>query len=211
MARRYLRGGLVRFLNRDLYLDGERSFLELSVTVDAARSGVPTAEALAAVSMQAAGLFHRCFLFTRELPGCIDLPAYLRSRAAAETFSADKCSVLKRAAAAVRLMHERGFLHADLNMKNILVDTAAPEQLYIIDWDKSRRYGSLTDGQCAATIIRFCRSMTKLGGTGLPVDAHDAETFLRAYRDDEQFVAASPKRLQRTVALRRGIWKILSR
>ena len=130
MARRYLRGGLMRFINRDLYLDAERSFRELAITSAAARCGIPTVEVLAAVSIKAAGPLYRCFLFTRELPGCIDLPAYLSGRAAADSFSEDKQAVLERAAAAVRLMHDRGFFHADLNMKNILVDTARPESLY---------------------------------------------------------------------------------
>ncbi len=77
MARQYLRGGLMRFINRDLYLDAKRSFRELAITSAAARSGIPTVEILAAVSIKAAGPLYRCFLFTRELPGCIDLPAYL--------------------------------------------------------------------------------------------------------------------------------------
>ena len=67
-------GGLMRFINRDLYLDGERSFRELAITSAAARCGIPTVEVLAAVSIKAAGPLYRCFLFTRELPGCIDLP-----------------------------------------------------------------------------------------------------------------------------------------
>ncbi len=200
MARRYLRGGLMRFINRDLYLDGERSFRELAITVEAARSGIPTVEVLAAVSIKAAGPLYRCFLFTRELPGCIDLPAYLRGRAAADGFSEEKQAVLERAAAAVRLMHDRGFFHADLNMKNILVDAARPESLYIIDWDKSQRFDLLSDARRMANIVRFCRSMIKLAGKGVPVYEEDTQLFLRAYRDDGQFVQTCREQLQRSVA-----------
>ena len=206
MVRRYLRGGLVRFINRDLYLGGERSFRELAITVEAARCGVPTVEALAAVSIKTAGALHRCFLFTRELPGCVDLPAYLRGRSAADSFLQDKHAVLERAAAAVRLMHDRGFFHADLNIKNILVDTARPASLYIIDWDKSRRSDGLSDARRMANAVRFCRSMIKLAGKGLPVHDDDTELFLRAYRDDEQFVQACRERLRRSVAIRSRFW-----
>lgn len=209
MARRYLRGGLMRFINRDLYLDAERSFCELGITVEAGRSGIPTVEVLAAVRIKAAGPLYRCFIFTRELPGCIDLPTYLRSRTAAESFSKEKQAVLACAAAAARLMHDRGFFHADLNMKNILVDTAQPESLYIIDWDKSRRFGRLSDSRRMANIVRFCRSMIKLAGKGVPVYEKDTDFFLRAYSGDAQFVRACRERLQRSMALRRNLWKLL--
>ncbi len=209
MARRYLRGGLLRFINRDLYLDGERSFDELAITAEAARSGIPTVEVLAAVSIKAAVPLYRCFLFTRELPGCIDLPAYLRGRAAATGFSEDKKAVLERAAAAVRLMHDHGFFHADLNMKNILVDAARPESLYIIDWDKSQRLDLLSDALRMANIVRFGRSMIKLAGKGVPVYEEDTQLFLRAYRDDGQFVKTCREQLLRSVSVRKNFWKVL--
>lgn len=211
MVRRYLRGGLLRFANRDLYLDSQRSFRELAVTVAAGRSGIPTVEILAAVSIRAAGPWYRCFLFSKELPGCSDLPAYLLRQAGAATFAADKRAVLERAARAVRLMHDRGFFHADLNMKNILVAEAAPGNLYIIDWDKSHRFEKLSDDQRRANAVRFCRSLLKLAGTGLPADEDDAAAFLRAYRADEHFVQTCRAQLQRTVARRRRLWTLLNR
>jgi hypothetical protein len=209
MIRRYLRGGFLRFINRDLYLDAERSFCELAITVEAARCGVPAVEVLAAVSIRAAGPLHRCFLFTRELPGCIDLPAYMLSRAAAGSFQQDKSAVLERAAATVRLMHDKGFFHADLNMKNILIDTANPESISIIDWDKSRRFGLLSNARRMSNAVRFCRSMIKLAGKGLPVQYDDARLFLRAYSRDERFVGACLDELRRTVAIRRKFWELL--
>lgn len=211
MVRRYLRGGLLRFINRDLYLDGRRAFRELAVTAAAGRSGVPTAEVIAAVSIRAAGCWHRCFLFSKELPGCVDLPAYLLRRAEAASFAADKRAALERAARVVRLMHDRGFFHADLNMKNILVQTGTPERLFIIDWDKSRRHERLDDGLRRQNAVRFCRSLAKLAAAGLPADARDAEAFLRAYRDDGRFAEECLRSLQRTVARRRRLWALQHR
>ena len=209
MARRYLRGGLMRFINLDLYLDGERSFRELAITVEAARSGVPTVEVLAAVSIKAPGPLYRCFLFSRQLSGCIDLPGYLSGLAAAGEFEQKKRAVLERAAAIVRLMHDRGFFHADLNMKNILIDSANPESLYIIDWDKSHRFDRLSDALRMANVVRFCRSMIKLAGKGLAVHDDDTQLFLRAYRDDEQFVVICREQLRRSIALRKNFWKLM--
>jgi len=209
MARQYLRGGLMRFINRDLYLDGERSFRELAITVDAARCGVPTVEVLAAVSIKALGPLHCCFLFSRQLTGCVDLPGYLSGLAAAGACKEEKRAVFERAAALVRLMHDRGFFHADLNMKNILVDTALPENLYIIDWDKSHRFDRLNDARRMSNAVRFCRSMIKLAGKGLAVHDDDTRLFLRAYRDDEQFVRTCREQLLRSVAVRKKFWKLL--
>ena len=209
MARQYLRGGLMRFIHRDLYLDAERSFRELAITVEAARCGVPTVEVLAAVSSKAAGPLYRCFLFTRQLSGCIDLPGYLSGLAAAGAGEQKKRAALERAAALIGLMHDRGFFHADLNMKNILIDAAAPESLYIIDWDKSHRFNRLSDARRRANIVRFCRSMIKLAGRGLPVYEEDTELFLHAYRDEEQFMQTCQEQLRRTVAFRKRFWKLL--
>jgi len=206
MARRYLRGGLMRFINRDLYLDRERSFRELAITIEAARCGVPTVEVLAAVSIKALGPLHRFFLFSRQLVGCVDLPGYLSGLAAAGACKEEKRAVFERAASLVRLMHDRGFFHADLNMKNILIDSASPNSLYIIDWDKSHRFKSLSEAQRMANAVRFCRSMIKLAGKGLAVHDDDNKIFLRAYRDDEQFVLACLEQLRRSVAIRSRFW-----
>lgn len=210
MVRRYLRGGLFRCINRDLYLDPQRAYRELIITAEAAASGVPTATILAAVSIRAIGPWRRCFLFSKELSGCIDLPAYLEQQAASATFAADKTAALERAALAMRHMHDRGFFHADLNMKNILITPAEPASLYIIDWDKSRRFTRLSDGRRRANAVRFCRSLLKLSGRGLPAGEEDAEAFLRAYRDDTHFVQTCRSQLQRTVALRRRFWQLLN-
>ena len=108
-------------------------------------------------------------------------------------------------------MHERGFFHADLNMKNILIDQGAPDRLYIIDWDKSKRLERVGEDLRRANAVRFCRSMLKLAESGLPADESDAEAFLRAYRPEEKFVRSCRDELRRTVARRRGIWKMLNR
>ena len=60
-----------------------------------------------------------------------------------------------------------------------------------------------------ANMVRFCRSMIKLAGKGVPVYEEDTDLFLRAYSDDGQFVLTCREQLQRSVALRRNFWKVL--
>ena len=67
----------------------------------------------------------------------------------------------------------------------------------------------LTDDLRMANAVRFCRSLIKLAGKGVPVYEEDTDLFLRAYRDDAQFIRICRERLQRSLACRRYIWKLL--
>jgi hypothetical protein len=51
--------------------------------------------------------------------------------------------------------------------------------------------------------------MLKLAGKGAPVYEKDTELFMRAYSDDRRFVLNCRKHLQRSVARRKNLWKVL--
>ena len=69
----------------------------------------------------------------------------------------------------IRHMHDSGFYHGDLNLKNILVSRADVRQLFIIDWDKSTHtQGSLGLDARQRNVVRFCRSAEKLRTRGIP-------------------------------------------
>ncbi len=209
IIRQYLRGGLVRFFNRDLYWHDRRPSEELLLTEQAAAAGIPTAQVLAAVCVPCAGPFCRGYLIVRELAACCDLAHYLQrlSRQDRAGFFQEKRRVIKRVAALVSQMHDRGFFHADLNMKNILVDTAAPERLYIIDWDKSCHRERLSAARRRANVLRLCRSMIKLGRTGIPVGERDAALLLQACGRSTKSLRKDLLRLRLTVGLRGVFWK----
>lgn len=213
MVRKYLRGGLVRFVNHDLFFGNTRPFQELLIGTQALRSGIPTALPLAAVSIRTAVFFYRCYLVTRELTGCVDLPRYLMDLPGNSPSAADrkKEKVLVKTAETVRTMHDKGFLHADLNMKNILVDATDPDNIYIIDWDKSVLKNRLSRVERSTNLIRFCRSMAKLAQKDLPIAAKDPELFLSAYWKDSERVSTDLKKLEKSVFRRKTAWKVLSR
>jgi len=211
MVRKYLRGGLVRWVNKELFFGNKRPFHELLIGTEAVRRGIPTALPLAAVSIRVAVSFFRCYLITRELTNCIDLPRYLKDLRDNSIPNAGrkKERVLVKTAETVKTMHDQGLLHADLNMKNILVDKTDAEKIYIIDWDKSLLRNGLNPAERSANIIRFCRSMVKLAQNNVPVSEKDPALFLESYWKDSAKVSADLKKLEKTVRRRKTAWKVL--
>ena len=178
----YRRGGLLRFLVRDLYWGDSRPIKELRVGAAALQAGIPTALVLAAVAVHAAGPFYCGYLITRELSGCRDLPAFLNTGSAgsAEEKFRQRRTLLARAARAIRAMHDQGFYHGDLNLKNILIDVQQ-KTIYIIDWDKSRAQENISPAQRSSNMVRCCRSMVKLSRQGLALTERDQLFFLASY------------------------------
>jgi hypothetical protein len=213
MIRKYLRGGLVRFVNNNTFIGNQRPFDELYIGTEAYARNIPTAETLAAVSIKKAGPFYNGYLITKELTSCSDLPQYLKelSKCSNIDFSEKKEQVLIKTAETIRSMHDKGFLHADLNMKNILISRATPENIFIIDWDKSVLKNNLTELERSSNIIRFCRSMEKLKQQGIPVTENDQELFLNSYWRNPEKASVDLEKLKQTVKRRRLIWNILEK
>ena len=213
VIRKYLRGGLFRFINRDIYLGSGRPFRELAVTVAASSKNIPTPEVLAAVSIKVLGPFYRGYLITKELSSFHDLPSCIKtlSQNREESFSNDKEILFKKVADAVRLMHDRGFYHGDLNMKNILINTFTPKNICIIDWDKSLSKGSLSRSCRGKNVRRFCRSMTKLALNGLPVTESDQHVFLNSYWQNSREAKKDLLRLNISLTIRKPFWSILKK
>lgn len=213
MIRKYLRGGLVRFVNNDTFLGNQRPFNELYIGAEAYARDIPTAETLAAVSIKKAGPFYNSYLITKELTSCSDLPQYLKeiSKSSIVDFSEKKDQVLIKTAETVRIMHDKGFLHADLNMKNILINCLTPENIFIIDWDKSVLKNDLTEAERSSNIIRFCRSMEKLKHQGLPLAENDQELFLENYWRNPEKASIDLEKVKQIVKKRKFIWKIFEK
>ena len=88
------------------------------------------------------------------------------------------------AARAVRVMHDQGFYHGDLNLKNILIDAEQRNTVYIIDWDKSQEQENISPAQRSSNMVRCCRSMVKLREQGLALTERDQLYFLRVLLGD---------------------------
>jgi len=214
VIRKYRRGGALRFFLPDVYWGGHRPFRELCVTTEALQQGIPTVSVLAAVTERVAGPLYRGYLISRELPSSRDLPDVLGTLAvspAHERFT-KKRAILAQVAQSIRSMHDRGFYHGDLNLKNILLAAHQEDTVYILDWDKSWYKEKVSQTERSRNVLRFCRSMTKLKEKGLPFTERDQLFFLRAYwGDDKSLMKRLRKdfmRMKLSLGVRKMRWKI---
>jgi hypothetical protein len=178
-VRQYLHGGALRRVTGDRYRGDARFLEEVRAMSDAASAGVPVPEALGFVSRPAGLAMRRGWLFAREVAGARDALAFLSARPPA----AARRGVLASAGRAMRRLHDAGFEHPDLHLKNLLV-TASGEVL-VLDLDAARRRDALTREQRLAGLFRFDRYAAKQAAAGKPVSRADRLRVLRAYAGDE--------------------------
>ena len=75
-----------------------------------------------------------------------------------------KRQIINKLANAVNDMHDVGIYHADLHLKNILVqsDISGCVHVYIIDLDKSKQYEKISFQRRMKNIMRLDRSFVKI-------------------------------------------------
>ena len=129
-VRKYLRGGLMRLLVRDLYLlRPPRPVLELEATETARAAGcrVPIVHA---VAVEESGPFYRGWIVTSAIDGA---RAYIDVLATAR--EAERGALLAAAGSAIRDLHDAGVYHPDLTGHNLLIDSAG--EVAVIDFDRA--------------------------------------------------------------------------
>jgi hypothetical protein len=162
LIRAYRHGGLFRGLTRRIFFTWPpRPFLELAITEEIRRRGIPTVEVYGACVAQLGGPFYHGWLLTKELKEAQDLWTAFESglvrRVGVEP-------VLAAVARTLKALHREGVYHRDLNLKNILVRTEADGvKGYIIDFDQARLLlGCLPAGLARRNLNRLLRSVCKL-------------------------------------------------
>lgn len=213
VAKRCLRGGLLRFLNRDTFWGGNRPFNEMIANTTIMEKGILTSEIIAAVKHKLFGPVYRAYLFSKEIPECIDLISFfdgLKQKSSEQRLKA-KRYLFRAIAAAFIKMHKEGIYHSDLHIKNVLVkhkDDSEPE-IYIIDFDKTDIKENLTPKQKVKNLLRFNRSIEKYRLKGGVVTRTDQLRMLKEYfkldLDSLNIYSINKKRYIALLKLR--IWK----
>jgi len=180
-VRKYRHGGLLRRLTGDCFFFGARPFQEVAVTEAVRSTGVPTLEVQTAIMERGWGGWYRGYLITRYQPSATDLISYLDK----ESKSKKRQEVIVKAAQAVQKIHARGVYHADLHLKNFLVDEKT-RRVLLIDFDKSRVFPRLKPSRRMKNLKRLDRSAEKLKKFGLTLTKGDKEIFCRAYATGDQ-------------------------
>jgi len=201
VLRHYSHGGLLRFVTRDLYLLGSRSFQELALTEEIRSSGIGTVQPVGAMHRCFLTPFYRAYLMSLEIPGAKDMVHYLQDigpQPAGETLVA-KRKIIRSAGFLLRKFHQAGFFHADLQLKNLLVTDG---KVLIIDLDRSYRKPSLSTGERVKNLLRLNRSVDKWKRYGLPVSLKDRWRFFLAYAEDDTEIRKTLRRALRTYSIR---------
>jgi len=180
VIRKYSHGGVLRFLNPDLFSFGRRSFQELSLTEEIRSAGIPTIQPIGAIHQTVVPFLYRAYLLSLKISNAMDLVRYLKEIYA--PFSTEslfrKRKMIKAAGALLRQFHQSGFYHRDLQLKNLLV---AGDQILIIDFDRSCRKATISIPQRMRNLLRLNRSVDKWKRSGLPITKTDRWRFFLAY------------------------------
>lgn len=208
IGKRARHGGAARFLG-GLYLGCRRVVRTLLSSTRLREAGVPTPSVLAAGWRRVLGPLHAHALITETVPGGVNLQTALGSRMSA----ADRRALLGASARAVRAMHDVGFLHADLNLANLVLERRPDGfRAHIVDLDRGRFESALTVAQRRSNIERLLRSWEKWRPGGIPPGPRDVLAFLRIYCDgDRSAMRCYVEGLRRARArsgLRRLAWRL---
>ena len=162
VVRDYWHGGLFGTVLKDIFWQGLRPIKELLICEGACEKGIRTIEIVAIVKNRVLGPFYKSKLISREIKDSFDLMEFLL-RFDNQTFLAKKKEIISKVAQAIKVMHDAGIYHADLNLKNILLQTSNSGEfvVYIIDLDKSREFKELILKRRMKNLMRLDRSLEK--------------------------------------------------
>lgn len=155
VLRQYLRGGVPARFSRDRYLftgwERSRPVAEFKILARLHEAELSVPEPLAAMTQRSL-LFCSGGLLTRRIAGALPLADLMRHRTEGQ-------SLWRDTGACIRRFHDFGVIHADLNARNILIDSQ--DRVFLIDFDRAR----ICPGAAAAyarNLQRLRRSFEKL-------------------------------------------------
>jgi len=191
LVRRFSHGGLLRWATGERFRDPERPFREILLSEHLHAHGIRTARIVAARAWAASGATGWFLeVITRRVQGASDLGVLLaelqRASATGSAETPGRSRLLFELGRLVARLHRCGFLHADLNPNNVLVEQASlsdeEPRLWILDLDRSQIQESLTEEQRWRNIGRLFRHVDRREGErGRALWRADYRRFFRGY------------------------------
>ena len=177
VLRHYRRGGLMAKLSHDRYqwfgLEKTRAWREWHLLAEMFARLLPVPRPVAA-RVQRHGLFYSADLVTLCLPDVTPMADVLIQSTLSEQQWHDVGSTIKK-------FHNAGIYHADLNARNILLDTNG--HVFLIDFDKGEKR-SVDAAWQRANLERLQRSLNKFKAneSRFCFDEQDWQLLLKGYR-----------------------------
>jgi len=201
VLRQYSHGGLLRAITGKLYFVGARSFRELALTEEIRSCGISTISSIGAIHHRILFPFYQAYFLSLEIPRAIDPIQYFQEMGARPTREnlSLKRNTIRSAGLLIRQFHQAGFLHGDLQLKNILIEG---DQLLLIDFDRSYRRPNLSIQEKMRNLLRLNRSAEKRIQEGLPLTRTDRWRFFLAYAGDDRRIQEAMEKALQTYSLR---------
>ncbi|MFN0060032.1 MAG: lipopolysaccharide kinase InaA family protein [Planctomycetota bacterium] len=154
------RGGMIEPLLGDRHWNVRRFLDELRLTERARRAGLRVAEIVGLAIAGDTGRWKRVEILTRLEPDAVDLAEALSS---AQLSTDLRRAILLAAATELRRFHGLGFLHGDLNVKNLLwrQRESADVEVILIDLDPAGTRLTLSGHTAQGNLLRLLRSYYK--------------------------------------------------
>jgi tRNA A-37 threonylcarbamoyl transferase component Bud32 len=173
-------GGLLAPLLGDLYVGAPRFYREAALARRLTEGGVRTPAVLAGVRYRA-GLAHRADVVTAQVAGVDLVELFYGEEPPA---GPARAAALDAVARLVRRLHDLGYVHPDLQLRNLLVVTGAGREggAWLLDVDTCRPMRGSEDAERARNLDRFYRSWAKWNGLRGPrLSDADRAAFSAAY------------------------------
>ena len=180
------RGGLAGRFRKDRFLGYRRLMANLTLPVELAGRGVATAEPVALLLQKRSfGLFQG-WLATREIETATDASTWL------DATGSSGPDLLDPVLRFVRLIHDAGLHHRDLNLGNLMVRPLPDGRVgdvAVIDLDGARLMdGSLPFRLRLLSLWRLERSMVKRFGYEGPLGTGYRRSWAAAYADGDEMM-----------------------
>ena len=191
IIKHYEHGGLFRKITRDIFFGNSRPFRELAILEEASRKGIPVPEVLAARVDRIFGPFYKGEIVYKEIPDSANLFEYLKrlnDKPVREKISR-KREIINSLTEAIKKMHTSGIYHADLNVRNVLIQNIGKGiRVYLVDFDSSKIKENLTLRDRIRNLSRFNRSCEKWEA---PITATDKLRFFLSYFKGDRLVESN--------------------
>ena len=188
-AKRGVHGGLARRLLGGLFWRDRRGRRVIEAAERLRAAGVSTPPVLAAGWRTIAGPLAAYVLVTEAIPGGTSLQAILSGQPLARR----RRRLARAAGRSVRALHDAGFVHADLNLANLVAarggepePPGAEARVFIIDLDGGVFRRQVGHRGRRRNLMRLLRSYEKWIAPTSPLDRRDALAFLGGYCGEDR-------------------------
>ena len=177
-------GGFLAPLLTDWFAGRPRFYREVALWGRLAGDGIRTPDVVAGVRYRA-GPGHRADVATEQVAGADLVEVFFGERPPA---GPQRAAALEALGRLVRRLHDLGFVHPDLQLRNLLLTGAAgvAPQAWLLDVDTCRPMRGERDTERARNLARFYRSWDKWNGMrGAQLTDVDRALFSVAYLSED--------------------------